>query len=218
MTSPPPQEPRSAAVLVPVKSFDLAKGRLADAMAADERARLARSMAERVVAAAAGLPAFVVCATDEVAEWAVGVGAEVIRFEPPGLNAAVTHAARELAERGFNEVIVAHGDLPLAKDLTWLVDFDGVTVVADRRGDGTNVLVVPLGTGFEFHYGPGSARAHRTEARRVGLPHRTIDDPELGWDVDTPDDLNLPEADLRAVSGDAEAVDGTATADDPAEG
>ncbi len=215
MTSPTPPEPRSAAVLVPVKSFDLAKGRLADALSAGERARLARSMAERVVAAASGLPAFVVCSSDEVAEWAAGTGAEVIHFEPPGLNPAVAHAAAELAERGFDEMIVAHGDLPLAQDLTWLAGFDGVTVVADRRGDGTNVLVVPLGAEFEFHYGPGSARAHRTEARRVGLPHRTIDDPELGWDVDTPDDLNLPEVDLRtAPSEDAPGVADDASAGD----
>lgn len=185
-------------MLIPVKSFDLAKGRLAEALDPQERAELARSMAERVVAAAEPLPTFVVCGSDEVADWAAGVGAEVIRFDPPGLNPAVAHGAAELTGRGFEHVIVAHGDLPLATELAWLAHFDGVTVVADRRGDGTNVLALPLRTDFAFQYGPGSARAHRAEARRVGLTHRTIEDPDLGWDVDTPDDLDLPE---RSSSG-----------------
>lgn len=198
MTSPSSPAVRSTAVLIPVKSFDLAKGRLADTLDPDQRATLARTMAERVVAAAGPVPVYVVCGSDEVADWAAGVGAEVIRFEPPGLNPAVTHGAATLAERGIEHLIVAHGDLPLARDLTWVADFDGVTIVADRRGDGTNVLALPLPTDFEFHYGPGSARAHRSEARRVGLPHRTVEDDELGWDVDTPDDLRLPDLDLPA--------------------
>lgn len=197
MTSPsnsaPRSAPRSTAVLIPVKSFDLAKGRLADALDPTERAELARSMAESVVAAARPLPTYVVCGADDVAAWATDNGAEVIHFEPPGLNPAVAHGAAMLAERGFDHLIVAHGDLPLVRELAWLANFDGVTIAADRRGDGTNVLALPLGTDFGFHYGPGSAKAHRTEARRVGLAHRTIDDPDLGWDVDTPDDLDLPD-------------------------
>jgi 2-phospho-L-lactate guanylyltransferase len=185
-----------------VKSFDLAKGRLADALDPAERADLARSMAEGVLAAAKPLPTFVVCGADDVAEWATSNGAEVIHFEPPGLNPAVAHGTKALADRGFDHVIVAHGDLPLARELAWLANFDGVTIAADRRGDGTNVLALPLGTDFVFQYGPGSARAHRTEARRVGLTHRTVDDPDLGWDVDTPDDLDLPDRPDRPGSSD----------------
>jgi 2-phospho-L-lactate guanylyltransferase len=192
MTSPSPAAPRTTAVLIPVKSFELAKGRLAEALDPDQRADLARTMAEGVVAAADPLPSFVVCGSDEVAAWATAVGAEVLRFDRAGLNPAVAHGADELARRGFDHVIVAHGDLPLARRLDHLADFDGVTVVPDRRGDGTNVLALPLGTPFEFHYGPGSAKAHRSEARRVGLTHRTIDDRELAWDVDTPEDLEIP--------------------------
>ena len=202
MTSPSSATPGPAtAVLIPVKSFDLAKGRLADALQPRQRAELARSMATRVVEAAGPLPTFVVCDSDEVASWAAEVGAEAIRVDTPGLNLAVASGAAELTGRGYRELIVAHGDLPLARDLTWLAGFAGVTVVTDRRGDGTNVLVLPLGTDFDFHYGAGSARAHRAEARRVGLAHRTVDDPELGWDVDTPDDLDLPELAIEPGEG-----------------
>ena len=177
------------AVVVPVKSFDLAKGRLADALSPRERAELARSMAGGVGGGAAPLPTFVVCGSDPVAIWAAEVGAGVIRFDQPGLNPSVAHAARVLRDRGYHRLIVAHGDLPLATTLSWVADFDGVTIVPDRRGEGTNVMAVPLGVEFEFHYGVGSAALHRAEAERRGLDHRTVADEQLGWDVDTPDDL-----------------------------
>ncbi len=177
------------AVLIPVKSFELAKGRLADALEPGERAHLAKTMAAGVVAAAAPLPPYVVCGSDEVAAWATAVGAGVIRYEPPGLNPAVAHATEALAADGFRRVVIAHGDLPLATSLAWVADFDGVTIVPDRPGQGTNVMAVPLGRGFEFHYGPGSAQAHRAEADRLGLALRVMADDALGLDVDTPDDL-----------------------------
>ena len=69
-------------------------------------------------------------------------------------------------------MIVAHADLPLAADLAWLADTDGVTLVPDRHRDGTNVLCVPAGAGFTPAYGAGSFRAHRAEAARLGLVTR----------------------------------------------
>ncbi len=185
----PAGESTATAVLVPVKSFGLAKGRLADALDREQRSALARTMAARVVAAAAPLPVFVVCGSDEVASWATARGAEVLRFEPPGLNPAVAFGTAELHRLGFRTAIVAHGDLPLARSLAPVADFDGVTIVPDRRDDGTNVMAVPLGRGFTFRYGAGSAPAHRDEAIRLGLPYRLLHDPELGLDIDIPDDL-----------------------------
>ncbi|NBO33598.1 MAG: hypothetical protein EBV02_04410 [Actinobacteria bacterium] len=67
------------AVVVPIKSFRLAKGRLAQVLNDAEREELARLTAQRVVEAAAGCALFVVCDDDDVAEWAAGVGARVVR-------------------------------------------------------------------------------------------------------------------------------------------
>ena len=58
------------AVLVPVKAFRDAKGRLSEALSPQERAELSRSMAATVVQAAAPLPVWIVCDDDDVAEWA----------------------------------------------------------------------------------------------------------------------------------------------------
>lgn len=182
--------PRSA-VLIPVKSFDSAKGRLADAIDEHERASLARRMAAGVIAAARHLPVWIVCDDDEVAAFAAEHRAAVLRRPARGLNPAVTEGVEALAEMGFDRVVIAHADLPLAKDLTWVADHDGVTIVPDRRDDGTNVMCVPTGASFGFAYGVGSAAAHRDEAVRLGLSLRVVPNQELGWDVDTPDDLTI---------------------------
>jgi 2-phospho-L-lactate guanylyltransferase len=73
-----------------------------------------------------------------------------------------------------------------------VADFPGVTLVPDRRLDGTNVLAVPTEVGFGFAYGPGSFTRHRAEAQACGLPARIVRDDRLAWDVDLPADLAWP--------------------------
>ncbi|MHB8663690.1 MAG: 2-phospho-L-lactate guanylyltransferase [Acidimicrobiales bacterium] len=182
-----------AAVLVPVKAFADAKVRLAPALSIARRVELTRTMAEAVVAAAAPLPVAVVCDDVEVASWARRQGALVVWEPGRGLNGAVEAGVDRLARAGVEEVIVAHADLPHAADLAALAGTGGVTLVPDRRRDGTNVTVVPSLAGFRFSYGPGSFARHRAEADRLGLAVRVIEDPRLSFDVDLPIDLeSLP--------------------------
>ena len=179
----------TTAVLVPVKSFRDAKLRLAPALSPERRAELARKMADRVVASAGSLPVAVVCDDREVAGWARSAGALVIWEPGRGLNGAVQEGVRRLAGFGVELAIVAAGDLPLARDLTWIGDFPGITIVPDRHGDGSNVIAVPSSAGFNFSYGPGSFARHLQEAKRTGVPFRVVRDTPLAWDVDVPDDL-----------------------------
>jgi 2-phospho-L-lactate/phosphoenolpyruvate guanylyltransferase len=180
---------RSVAVLVPVKAFSRAKHRLAAVLDPLARRTLARDLATRVVRAAGAMPVYVVCDDDDVAAWAESVGATVLWRPGAGLNAAVTDGVATLAVQGIDDVVVAHADLPLATDLAVVTGFDGVTLVTDRRRDGTNVMCLPAAAGFTFAYGPGSFERHRAEATRHGLAVRVLDDPSLAWDVDEPDDL-----------------------------
>jgi 2-phospho-L-lactate guanylyltransferase len=149
-----------------------------------------------VLRAAGALPVAVVCDDGAVAAWASGHGARVIWRPGRGLNGAVTDGVAALAAAGVAVAVVAHADLPHARDLTWLAAPGAagrVTLVPDRRDDGTNVIVVPTGAGFTFAYGPGSLARHRAEAERLGLPVRVEREPRLGWDVDVPDDLAAPD-------------------------
>jgi 2-phospho-L-lactate guanylyltransferase len=185
------------AALVPVKAFAQAKVRLAPALPPQERAALARSMAENVLRACAALPTAVVCDDAEVAAWALARGAEVVWEPGRGLNGAVQAGVARLARAGARRVVVAHADLPFADDLAWVARFDGVTLVPDRRDDGTNVACVPTDASFVFSYGPGSFRRHADEARRLKLALRVVREPLLGYDVDWPVDLPLVTAACR---------------------
>jgi 2-phospho-L-lactate guanylyltransferase len=176
-------------VLVPVKAFGAAKARLAPTLDAAGRDALARVMAARVLAAAAPLPVAVVCDDPEVAQWAADHGALVLPEPGRGLNGAVEAGVDRLRTAGASEVLVVHADLPFAHQVAQLAGFGGVTLVPDRRDDGTNVACVPTDAGFRFHYGPGSFARHRDEARRLGLSCRVVRDPELTWDVDVPADI-----------------------------
>lgn len=203
------EERPDTAVLVPVKAFGEAKVRLAPALPPRQRAALAQEMGRRVLLAAWPQPVAVVCDDPEVAAWARSMGARVIWEPGRGLNLAVTASIARLAAEGVTRVTVAHADLPLARGLgeigcegdravevmcrnrDWphLRDLQRVTLVPDRRLDGTNVACVPTGSGFRFSYGPGSFLRHCVEALRLGLALEVLERPDLAWDVDLPDDL-----------------------------
>jgi 2-phospho-L-lactate guanylyltransferase len=175
--------------LVPVKAFSSAKRRLAPVLDPSERELLARTMAEHVLEAAAPLVVAVVCDDEEVASWAVEHGALLLEEPGLGLNGAVTAGVEALAAAGADEVLVVHADLPLATGLAKLAGAGGVTLVPDRREDGTNIACVPSRAGFHFSYGPASFKRHCTEAERIGLELHIVREPLLAWDVDVPDDI-----------------------------
>ncbi len=183
--------PTDTAVVVPVKSFALAKGRLADTLSGPERAALARSMATTVVGAASNLPVFVATDDNEVAAWVIEQDLLLLNVSVTGLNGVAAEVVGMLADKGYRYAMICHADLPLARDLDAVAGFPGVTIVPDRHGDGTNVIVVPTASGFQFHYGPGSAHHHRHEAARLGLAMRWLRLPHLAWDIDVPDDLDI---------------------------
>jgi 2-phospho-L-lactate guanylyltransferase len=177
------------AVLVPIKAFHEAKRRLDHALTAPERVELARAMADRVLDAAQPLPVAVVCDDNDVADWARHRGALVVWEPGRGLNGAVEAGVDHLRHAGVLHVTVSHADLPRASGLADVGTAPGITLVPDRYGNGTNVIALPVDTGFRFSYGPGSFARHRVEAERVGLPFRVLDLPDLAWDIDEPGDV-----------------------------
>lgn len=186
-----------SAVIIPIKSFDGAKERLASALDATERHKLAVYTASRVMAAARPFSVFIVCDDDEVAHFARQHGAAVVSQHISGLNNAARLGLDAARDAGFAWGIIAHSDLPLATHFDHLVDQSmsktRIGLVSDQVNDGTNVLVIATNSEFEFHYGPGSFRAHCDEATRRGYELRIIDDRALAIDIDTPADLvHLP--------------------------
>jgi 2-phospho-L-lactate guanylyltransferase len=178
------------AVLIPIKAFDAAKGRLAEALDGRERSALARSLAAGVIAACAPVQAVVVCEDGEVAEWATAHGARVITNPRPGLNQAVRHGIKVLAAEGVDRVLVTHADLAEPGALTSLFDHPGIVLAPDDRLDGTNAMVIPTTAGFSVRYGPRSFALHLSEAERLDDDVTVVTDLGLGLDIDHPADLD----------------------------
>jgi len=189
--APPPEG--GGAVLVPVKAFEDAKGRLQPALGEATRSSLARRMATELVRAQRATSVVIACDDAAVAEWADSLAASIVWCPGTGLNGAVQQGFDDLRRAGYRWVAVAHSDLPLASSLHPLLGWCGVTLVPDRHRSGTNVIVLPTDIDFRFAYGPDSFGRHVTEAVRHRRGQRIVHDPRLAWDVDHPDDLDTPE-------------------------
>ena len=180
------------AILIPVKAFTDAKARLAPVLSPALRARLAQWTASRVAAAADDLPVFVTCDDEQVSEWATSMRATPLWHPGVGLNAATNASVQQLHQRGIEHVVIAHGDLPHATHLGALARRNSITLVPDRRLDGTNVLAMPTSDPVELRYGVQSFSIHLAAALRSPWAVEVRHDPLLSLDIDTPDDLTHP--------------------------
>lgn len=186
----------TGAVLIPVKAFGHAKGRLSDALDQPTRAELAQRMATHLVQVQQNVIVAVCCDDEGVADWASSVGASTIWCPDTELNGAVQQGFAELRAAGYLSVAVAHSDLPLATSLDSLLGWRGITLVPDRHRTGSNVIALPTSIDFQFSYGADSFQRHVAEAVRHRCGLRVVHDRRLGWDVDHPDDLEVPEPSL----------------------
>lgn len=182
-------------MLVPVKRFRAAKGRLVGTLDSGQRAQFARWMATGVLAAVRSHPTFVACDDDEVAEWAESQGADVIWCQGLGLNGAIDDGVGQIVKLGVDHLVVSHADLPRPHNLVLVARAGCVSLVPDRRRDGTNVMSFPARAPISASYGAGSFRRHLAQATALaptGIAVEVRADPDLSLDVDTPADLAHP--------------------------
>jgi 2-phospho-L-lactate/phosphoenolpyruvate guanylyltransferase len=175
------------AFLVPLKAFDRAKVRLRADPALDVPA-LAKALAAAVVRSCAPVPVIVVTESTEVASFAERLGAEVWLSDALELNDALQRAYQGLEGR-FGRVCIVPGDLSRPQGLGEFEPAEGVTIVTDHHGTGTNVLALPSGVDFRFHYGADSAQLHFAEAARLGIEAQLISRGPWTRDIDRPEDL-----------------------------
>ena len=175
-------------VIMPVKSFDLAKGRLASALSVDERRALGSALAARTAWTArdAGADVVVIAGAEEVRHWAqrIGFAAVAQPADQPGLNGAVAFGTA-MATDPERHVYVLHADLPLinAPVLRRAFAIAGPVIAPSR--DGGTTLLGGIPNSFRFSYGVGSYTQHLSL-----LPTATpLISPELALDIDTVSDL-----------------------------
>jgi len=179
------------AVLVPVKRFTAAKGRLAGVLSDNDRARLAEWLATRVLDVVSELPTFVACDDEQVARWAESRGAQVLWTSELGLNGAVDDGVEQITAMDFDHVVVSHADLGRPDSLVSVARSGYITLVPDQWRDGTNVMAFPTMSPLSASYGGGSFARHLEQAEALGSVE-VRDDPHLSLDIDTADDLAHP--------------------------
>lgn len=178
-------------VAIPLRAFRDGKARLADRLEPGDRERLLRAMADRVAHAAAGLPLAVISGATPVVGWAETLDADVLP-DPGTLDGAARAAKAWAQDRSFDRLVIVHADLPLARTLDPVLGFgvDQMAAVRSHRDNGTPVLTIPSRLPFEFAYGIDSFERHRAEALRHGIGFHEVDDPDLAFDLDLPEDLD----------------------------
>jgi 2-phospho-L-lactate guanylyltransferase len=165
--------------IVPLKSFDLAKGRLSGVLEPARRAVLAAQMSEHVLATLreAGISPVRVVNGDH------------------DLNADVTEAAALAQRQGATDLLLVMADLPYlaADDIAAMVEAGrtSAVVIAEARDGGTNALLLrpPTAMAFAFSRDWPSAARHAEHARRAGIEPVILRRPGLAQDIDTPADL-----------------------------
>lgn len=187
--------------VVPVKSFAQAKQRLAPGFDRAFRAGLAAAMAEDVLRALAAVPELsglvVVSEDPDAASLAERYGACVLRDQAgAGHTAAVTAAARILAEGGCASMLVLPGDVPLitAAEISRLLRAHppgrSFTIVPDHDCRGSNAILCSPPDAVPLSFGLDSFSVHCTRARGCGLALNVMRSPGLELDVDHPDDFH----------------------------
>jgi 2-phospho-L-lactate guanylyltransferase len=195
---------RTVAIL-PVKSFGRAKQRLTGGFS--NRPELAAAMVADVLAALAQVPELdeVIVVTAQAG--ATGEGVTIVH-DPveAGQSAAALRGIDAALERGAERVLLVPGDCPTLdpREVSALLEHrEGVVIVPDRHGHGTNALLLTPPDVMEPSFGDGSFARHAARARAAGAGLKVADIRSLGLDIDTPDDLAALRRALAAWPGGA---------------
>ena len=199
--------------VVPVKSLDRAKSRLAPFMPDAQRRRLVTGMLRRVICAAreTGTEVWVLGADDSTRGVALEEGAKWRREEGADVNESLELVFEEVWAAGKPPLFLP-GDLPFIQpeDIAGLIStaVDNPSVGAVREpplraqiilspagsGGGTNAILILQRLDFQMQLGPGSFVRHVEEARRVGVEASIYTSDGLARDLDTWEDLQEYEA------------------------
>jgi len=194
--------------VLPIRSRDAAKSRLGFALDPEERDVLVLGMLANTIHVLTGWEPcrfvhVVTASNSELDVIARGFGSTRAVADPgDGLNSALGAGRDAALAAGATAVLMVPADLPLinhesldrllaAADAA-LAAGNGRPLVAIAPADartGTNALLVAPPRTIEPHFGPESFEAHLRAAATAHASVQVVDDALLGFDLDTPEDL-----------------------------
>ena len=199
--------------VIPVKSLNDAKSRLAPHLTDAQRRRLVAAMLRQVIRAAqaASAEVWVLGADDSTRPVALAEDTGWRQEAGANINESLFLAFEEVWAAGKSPLFLP-GDLPFLQpeDLIDLISTAGdypsvgsvreptlrsqITLSPARNGGGTNGVFIPHPLPFRFQLGPDSFSRHLREACIHGLKPRIHASPGLARDLDTWEDLREYEA------------------------
>jgi 2-phospho-L-lactate guanylyltransferase len=199
--------------ILPIKTLDAAKQRLAQELDPSPRRALVEAMFSDVLVAlrrAKLIDQMLVVSKDHGAQRiAGGYGAMVADDEDDGHNGAAARGIARALELGMDRALLIPGDCPLL-DPTEIDDLiarpvqsPSVLIVPDRHGTGTNALLLTPPDAMAPSFGLGSHDRHTRHAAAAGITAETVEVPSLALDIDTPEDLAAVAAELSETRGGA---------------
>jgi 2-phospho-L-lactate guanylyltransferase len=183
------------AIVLPVKSLAEAKSRLDPLLTPLERGALTLAMLEDVMDAAQAVPGWetwVISPDEAVLEIALRRHATAIEEEAPTLTAAIQQVEDEAAGRAVGALAILLADTPMVTTaaLTRALRTLGPVVIAPAADEiGTNLLLRRPPSAIQARFGADSYRRHLQAAAESELPTAVVEQPELAFDVDEPDDI-----------------------------
>ncbi len=191
---------KQLAIIIPVKSPEEGKSRLAGVLSAQDRETLNWRLLAGTLDQVAALTdiADVIVVSKSAAVLAEAARRDFMacgEADSSDLNGALAFGAAHAQRSGAREIMVLPVDLPWlssphVRQLVETSRADGdVTIIADRLGCGTNVLLWRPAASARFQYGIGSAVRHAETAASLGLRVSVQQDTRLSFDLDTPQDL-----------------------------
>lgn len=195
-------------VVLPMRTVSGGKARLGEALDAEEREELVLGMLLHTLAVLRSWPVLRrihLVSPDPVlsaATGGAGVDVSVHRQRGVGLNEGISVGVAAAREEGAPSLLILPGDLPhlsvealdellTAADAGVVAAAGGplVAIVPSDAGGGTNALLLRPPDAIAPAFGPGSFEAHLRAAEAAGAAVQVVSDPILGFDLDTPDDL-----------------------------
>ena len=184
--------------IVPLKSLERAKQRLADVLTQEERRALMLAMARDVLTSLARSSALrgtlIVSRTPEADALSQAFGTERFAESPDAdLPEALTQASDYLREQlGAQGAFIVPADVPLitADDVDRaLAVHEAVTVLPDAENLGTNGLITSPTNAIPMVFNGQSFRPHIDAAEARGLRPKVVPLPGFSLDIDLPADL-----------------------------
>lgn len=196
--------------IVPVKPLRRGKSRLSGVLSENERTALNHCLLANTLDVLGAVPeiehTLVVSRDPQALTLARAHGARTVQEQGmPQLNVAITRATIVAVNHAVWGVLILPADLPMltVEDVQALIARSHqppvVVIAPDRRGHGTNALLVSPAGRFNYSFGAGSFERHSAQARKTGARLEICERDNLALDLDLPTDLELVQGQLERL-------------------